>query len=90
MKKKSESILPSCALCIHAKLTRNECLSQRPPALLSLNSDGMDGEMQFFCPYHKNVDPGFSCRRFSFDPLKYRPRQAPKIGSLDKDALLLD
>ena len=90
MKKKSESIAPSCALCIHAKLIQHEDLSTTPPALLSLNSNGMDGETRILCPYHKNVDPGFSCRRFSFDPLKYRPRQAPKIGSLDEDALLLD
>lgn len=90
MKKKSESILPSCALCIHAKLARNEGSSQEPPALLSLNSDGMDGETTILCQYHKKADPGFSCRRFAFDPLKYRPRQAPKIGSLDEDALLLD
>ena len=89
MKKQSEVILPSCALCVHATLTpkETECVK---PLLFALTADAMKDDLQLLCPYNKEADPAFSCRRFSFDPLKYRPKQAPKLGTLDEEDLLLD
>ena len=90
MKHKNESISPSCALCAHALFKACDADAQKPPLLFFLTANCMDEEAQIVCPYQKNASPSFHCRRFTFDPLKYRPKVAPKLGTLDEDALLLD
>lgn len=90
MKNKNESILPSCALCIYATLLPKDEETEKPPLLFSLSADGMGGDVQIQCPYHESAEPAFACRRFSFDPLKYRPTKAPRIAPLDTDTLFLD
>ncbi|MBE6655396.1 MAG: hypothetical protein E7609_00800 [Ruminococcaceae bacterium] len=91
MKQKKPFIQPSCALCIHASLSPTEDTQKIPPLLLSLSHNVMnEGAGRILCPYKKTVSPSFSCRRFSFDPLKYRPKKAPVLGTLDEDSLLLD
>lgn len=89
MKKQSEAILPSCALCTHATLISKKTESEKP-LLFVLTADATNDDIQLLCPYKNEVNAAFSCRRFSFDPLKYKPKQAPALGALDKDTLLLD
>ena len=89
MKNKSEAILSSCALCIHATLTP-KVPDGAAPLLFALKADAMSDDVTLLCPYKKEADAAFHCRRFSFDPLKYKPKKAPSLGTLDEDALLLD
>ena len=85
---KNEKILRICAYCKHACLTRAEEPSL-PPLLLTANLFE-DDSVTITCRGKKAVAPDFSCRRFCFDPLKYRPKKKPPILALDEDALLLD
>ena len=91
MKTKNERIVPICALCEHARITPKEDENTVAPLLFSLTADPFDEEcVSLACPYKKDAAPDHSCRRFRFDPLKYRPKAAPTLPSLDEDALLLD
>lgn len=90
MKPKNEAIPRSCALCVHASFQLTEGDAETPPLLRFLKQDGMIDEISLLCPYKKQASPAFSCRRFAFDPLKYRPKAPKALGSLDEDALLLD
>lgn len=90
MKRKNDSIQPSCALCKHAVFLPSENAPNIPPLLLSLKANGMDEDISISCPHKKDASPAYSCRRFSFDPLKYRPQKTPKISALDEDTLLID
>lgn len=90
MKKENERIVRACAFCVHARLTPSAD-TLTPPLLFSLHADAFDEEcVHLTCPYKKQATPEFSCRRFCFDPLKYRPKKAPPPPVLDEDALLLD
>ena len=89
MKDKNESIAEICALCEHAVFTQT--VTDSPPLLFFLKADAFDEDsVRITCPHHREAAPDFSCRKFSFDPLKYRPKCAPKITLLDEDALLID
>ena len=90
MKSKTEAITPSCALCAHATFLPSDNAITVPPLRILLTADATEENMRILCPHQKDADPFFSCRRFSFDPLKYRPKKAPPLGSLDEDSLLLD
>lgn len=90
MKEKNERIATLCAFCEYAVLSpkgNEECI----PALFALKADAFDEDTVLLtCPYHEEAAPDFSCRKFSFDPLKYRPKKAPSITKLDEESLLLD
>ena len=91
MKAKNERIVPICAFCEHARIAPVENEKAVPPLLFSLKADLYEEEHAVLtCPYKKEAAPDFSCRRFRFDPLKYRPKAAPAMPTLDEDALLLD
>ena len=90
MKRNNSAIHPSCALCKHATFRPTEGHSPMPPLLFSLSANITDEEITINCPYKKNISPAFSCRRFCFDPLKYRPKKAPLLSPLDEDTLLLE
>ena len=89
--KRSEDLPRICALCKNAVFTYPSNDKDAPPLALFLKSDPMDEERVLItCPYRKEVSCTSSCRRFRFDPLKYRPKKAPAIQALDAEALLLD
>lgn len=91
MKKKIDDISHICALCVHATITAVNAEHGTPPLLFVLKSDPFDeAGVSLICPYHNNVAPSFSCRKFCFDPLKYRPQKAPAMQKLDEDMLLID
>ena len=91
MKKKNEEIGRVCALCEHAIIKSATLDEKTPPLLFSLTCDVFDEDtVKISCPYHKNITPDFSCRRFLFDPLKYHPKKAPAVSKLDEESLLLD
>ena len=90
MKEKNERITALCAFCEHAILSPKN-IDGGIPALVTIKADVFDEDaILLTCPYHKEAAPDFSCRRFSFDPLKYRPKKAPSITTLDEESLLLD
>lgn len=43
-----------------------------------------DGE-KILCPRKGIVEPGFSCRRFLYDPLRRVPRRAPALPQFDTE-----
>ena len=87
MNKKNEKIVKACAFCKHAIFTFPE---EKSPALTFLKADFSDETISLHCPYKKNATPDFSCRRFCFDPLKYRPSKMLAIPTLDEETLILD
>lgn len=91
MKNENERIVRTCAFCIYASLTPARPEEDTPPLLFSLRADAFDEDtVTLTCPYKKQAAPDFSCRRFRFDPLKYRPKASPPLPTLDEDTLLLD
>ena len=89
--KRQNEIPHTCALCKHAVFSYPSASSDTPPLARFLNLDASDEEcVSITCPYKKEASAFFSCRRFKLDPLKYRPKKAPPIQSLDADSLLLD
>lgn len=89
--KRNEEIPRICALCKNAVFSYPNAAEGTPPLALFLTSDPTNEEsVSISCPYRKEASYAFSCRRFHFDPLKYRPKVAPSIQALDEDALLLD
>ena len=89
--KHNEEIPRTCALCTHAVLSYPESAPNAPPLALFLTEGTRDEErVKISCPYRKEACASYFCRRFRFDPLKYRPKKAPAIQALDEDALLLD
>jgi len=92
VKSKNDSIPRVCAFCEHATYTpTTDEVAVIPPLLFQLKAEVLDEDsVCLACPHHKDITPDFSCRRFSFDPLKYRPKKAPQIAKLDEDALLID
>ncbi len=91
MMKKNESIVSVCAYCTHARIEKAGLDDRTPPLLFSLHADLSDHQKaKLTCPYKKKAAPDYTCRRFRFDPLKYKPKKAPPIPTLDEDALLWD
>ncbi len=88
MKSKNERAPRLCAYCIHATIVTEK--EEKVPLLATLKADPQKDGTLLQCRYRKGISADFSCRRFSFDPLKYRPRIAPPPSGLDEDALLLD
>ena len=89
--KQNQEIPRTCALCQNAVFSYPGADECTPPLALFLNQDPADEErVQISCPYRKEASPFFSCRRFRFDPLKYRPKKAPPIQPLDESTLLFD
>ena len=89
--KRQNEIPRTCALCKHVVFSYPNAPADTPPLALFLTMDASDEESVLItCPYKKGASAFFSCRRFRFDPLKYRPKKAPPIQTLDTDSLLLD
>ena len=87
MKNNNEKIIKACAFCEHATFLLT---TETVPALSLLKTNLSEENIQLTCPYKKNAAPDFVCRRFRFDPLKYRPHKMSVIPTLDEDALLLN
>ena len=89
---KHENDVPrTCALCAHAVFSYSNATKDVPPLALFLGEDATDdSSVSIRCPYKKEASAFFFCHRFRFDPLKYRPKKAPKLQELDEAALLLD
>ena len=81
MKKRHPSITPVCAFCQHAVLAQ-------PPDAPSFTFAFPEEEVAILCPYRKNITYGDSCRRFCFDPLKYKPKSPPLLLSLSEEDIL--
>lgn len=87
---KNERIVRTCAFCKHACIALEGELRSSVP-LISRTEAMQNGEsVTLFCRGKKAVMPNHACRRFCFDPLKYRPKPKPQIVTLDEDSLLLD
>ena len=88
MKFKKEHIVPLCAYCIHATFVVGT--NDEPSLLTTLHAHPQRDNTKIRCRYHKESSADFSCRRFSFDPLKYRPCIPPGTTQLDEDSLWID
>ena len=89
MKSKAERPLHLCAHCTHASFGSTE-MGEELSFSAALRADPQRDETVLKCPYHKDISADFSCRRFCFDPLKYRPHTVPSPVLLDEEAVLLD
>ena len=85
--KEKEPIPRVCAYCQNARVLATK--KTEAPPLLILLTDTLNGEdTVLLCPYKKNPSPDYKCRRFRFDPLKYRPKQMPTPFLLSADDVL--
>ena len=87
---KNEKIVRVCAYCKHACIIKENAAEAPTPMILLTEALWEDDAVTLSCRGKKTVAPDGSCRAFRFDPLKYRPKQPPRISLLDEEALLLD
>ena len=87
---KNERIVRTCAFCKHACIALEGESHSSAPLIFRTEAMQNGESVTLFCRGKKAVTPDHVCRRFCFDPLKYRPKRMPKISGLDEDSLLLD
>ncbi|MBQ9736188.1 MAG: hypothetical protein IJV96_05335 [Clostridia bacterium] len=85
--KEQDPITRACAYCQHARFTCNGA-NEAPPLVRLLDTAEDSEDTTVTCPYKKNVSPFDGCRRFRFDPVKYRPKPKPSPVSLSEDDIL--
>jgi hypothetical protein len=81
--KRHPAITKICLYCEHA------AFKQCGDAPSYKNVIGSDELREIVCSYRGTVEPSHTCRRFSFDPLKYTPKKPRPLPTLSEEDVIV-